>query len=137
MTAIGRSTRPKRVDAVTVIFVGYLLTWLCEGALRKWVAPGLQQPLYFSRVPFVIIAIILALRRLRPRLPFGAVAGLLTVTSVIAFGCLHVILGDQSFVSAVLGSRLMLEAILTPLAFSVLLGPHHAILGCRTAGTTR
>ena len=39
---------------VRLVFIIFLLL-IFEGALRKWVLPGLQRPLYFSRDPFVLL----------------------------------------------------------------------------------
>lgn len=58
----------------------YLILWIFEGALRKWVAPGLSGPLGVIREPFVALALLLAFRaRIFPSNGFVTLAGVLLV----------------------------------------------------------
>jgi hypothetical protein len=125
----GRTRRDR--DPVMWIFVGYVLVWLLEGVARKWLLPSLQQPLYFLRAPFVLAAIGLALRRVGSPPPAAVKFALIGTTAVGLFGIGHILVGDQSVVSAVLGCRLLLEAVLSPLAFAVLVRQHHVVAAAR------
>lgn len=101
--------------------LSYLALWLLEGALRKWVIPGLQNPLYFIRVLPVALAVVFAVSRLRRPWPLGAHLGVVYVMGIVVFTAFHVEKGDQTLVQAVLGCRLWLEAVLMPLALGPLL----------------
>jgi hypothetical protein len=44
------------------VFSAIVIMWLLEGAVRKWVAPSLSQPLFFARDPLMLALAILAFR---------------------------------------------------------------------------
>lgn len=47
---------------IRLLFWGYMILLLFEGALRKWITPGLSNPLLIVRDPFAIAIYILALQ---------------------------------------------------------------------------
>ncbi len=62
----------------------YFALLIFEGALRKWLFPGLAEPLLVVRDPVVLLAYVLALRAgVVPRSPFIAALGVLVVMSVM------------------------------------------------------
>lgn len=103
------------------LLLAYLALWLMEGVLRKWVAPALQNPLYFIRVIPVAMAIVYAAGRLRRPWPLAAHVATLYVMAIATFTAIHIARGDQTIVQAVLGCRLWMEALLMPLALGPLL----------------
>lgn len=52
----------RRTRAIRFCIWAYLVLWILEGALRKWVFPGLANPLGLIREPFVAAAYLLAFR---------------------------------------------------------------------------
>lgn len=54
---------PQDVAATRWLIFLYLLLWVVEGALRKWVLPGLATPLLLVRDPLVIAIYFLAFQR--------------------------------------------------------------------------
>jgi len=68
-----------RRTIVRLVFVVFLLL-VFEGALRKWVLPELQRPLYFARDPFVLLIYAYALiYGLVPRSPMLGILALFAV----------------------------------------------------------
>ena len=52
----------RRTRAIRFCIWAYIVLWILEGALRKWVFPGLANPLGLIREPFVAAAYLLAFR---------------------------------------------------------------------------
>ncbi|HCE00005.1 MAG TPA: hypothetical protein DER07_03065 [Armatimonadetes bacterium] len=52
----------RRTRAIRFCIWAYIVLWILEGALRKWVFPGLANPLGMIREPFVAAAYLLAFR---------------------------------------------------------------------------
>src|SRR5882757_6199194 len=68
----------------------YLILWLVEGGLRRWVLPGLASPLLLIRDPVVLAIYWLALQKgFFPRngfIGFGIALAILTIALAICFG---------------------------------------------------
>lgn len=64
----------------------YLLLFIFEGALRKWVAPGLSTPLLMVRTPIVIYMFVVASQRGWIRSPY--VKGLMVMSTICFFTAL-------------------------------------------------
>lgn len=64
----------------------YLLLFIFEGALRKWVAPGLSTPLLMVRTPIVIYMFVVASQRGWIRNPY--VKGLMVMSTICFFTAL-------------------------------------------------
>jgi hypothetical protein len=113
------------------LLLAYVLVWIFEGAARKWLLPALQQPLYFSRVVVVALAVIYVVSKLRRPWPLEAHLATVYVLFVAVFAATHMVSGAQTLVQAILGSRLWLEAILMPLALGPLLTRDDVLVAAR------
>jgi hypothetical protein len=123
---------PQRVaDRASKLLLAYTFVWIFEGAVRKWTVSGLQQPMYFARVPIVILIFLLALRNCRNPLPRLAIAAGGLSLFVLVFVAMHVIAGDETITQAVLGGRLFLEAFVTPIALAPFTRQRDALRICR------
>ncbi|WP_068768930.1 hypothetical protein OH491_22625 [Termitidicoccus mucosus] len=72
------------IRALRIAIWIYLALLIFEGALRKWVLPGLAEPLLVVRDPVVLLIYVLALGAgVVPRSPFLAVLGVLVALSVV------------------------------------------------------
>lgn len=80
----------------------YLLLWIFEGALRKWVLPGAQEALLIIRDPLLIMIYMLALGSgIVPRNAFlGVLAGLILFSGVFA-----VLAGQSNILVTIYGLR--------------------------------
>jgi len=80
----------------------YLLLWVFEGALRKWVMPGAQEALLIIRDPLLIGIYILALGAgIVPRSPFlGVLAALILFSGVFS-----VLAGQSNILVTIYGLR--------------------------------
>src|SRR3569833_2259666 len=80
----------------------YLLLWIFEGALRKWIMPGAQEALLIVRDPLLIGIYLLALGSgIMPRSPFqGVLAGLILFSGVCS-----VLAGQSNLLVTIYGLR--------------------------------
>jgi len=92
----------------------YFFLVVFEGALRKWVLPGLSSPLLIVRDPVAIFIIILATRRGFFTMNFFTI--ILSIISVVAIFT-AIFLGHQNIYVAVYGARVFL--IHFPLIFII------------------
>jgi len=105
-------TRQRLCNLVIIIY--YLL--ILEGALRKWIAPSYQRPLFFIRDPFVIWIYVIALSKgFWPRLTFLFWCGL--ALSMLALGSIVVHAGSVPLVIMAYGWRNYFAYL--PLAFII------------------
>jgi len=105
-------TRQRLCNLVIIIY--YLL--ILEGALRKWIAPSYQRPLFFIRDPFVIWVYVIALSKVFwPRLTFLFWCGL--ALSMLALGSIVVHAGSVPLVIMAYGWRNYFAYV--PLAFII------------------
>jgi hypothetical protein len=92
----------------------YFLLWIFEGALRKWILPGLASPLLIVRDPIAIYIIIKALglniKFMNPYVVLGFIFTLLGLAITITFG-------HGNLFVALYGARIML--IHFPLIFII------------------
>ncbi|TWU59560.1 hypothetical protein V7x_55510 [Crateriforma conspicua] len=92
----------------------YFLLVIFEGALRKWVLPGLATPLLVVRDPIALVTLYFAAKR--GLLPFNAY-----VVSAVTIGCLGfltaITLGHQSPFVAAYGARILVLHV--PMAFVI------------------
>jgi hypothetical protein len=86
------------------LFWLYFLLLIFEGALRKWVVPGLSAPLLLVRDPVAILIIIEAYRTNKWPARWSAVTGILT-SALLGLCIWQMILGDNSWIAAVYGLR--------------------------------
>ena len=86
------------------LFWLYFLLLIFEGALRKWVLPGLSAPLLLVRDPVAILIIIEAYRENKWPERWSVVMGILAC-ALLALCILQMILGDNSWIAAVYGLR--------------------------------
>ena len=61
--AAAPDAEPARLQPLRRLLWFYLLLWVTEGALRKWIAPGLASPLLIVRDPVLLAMYFLAWRR--------------------------------------------------------------------------
>lgn len=94
----------QRQSIVRLIFLLFLLL-IFEGALRKWVLPGLSNPLLFIRDPFLLAIYIKALQQRRIATNSLLQFGLLISICLTALALLQVALGDISIEIAGYGLR--------------------------------
>src|SRR4051794_6134737 len=73
-----------------ILFVTYIHLWVVEGALRKWIAPGLGTALYVGRDALFVggaIALLLASKRQHPlrvgELWLAIIGGLIAVWALV------------------------------------------------------
>lgn len=97
-------TQPGFVATRRLIWL-YVILWLTEGALRKWVAPQYSMELLLVRDPLVLVIYCFAVRaRVFP--PNGWVRFLGALTGLIAIQTLiHVVTGDVSLPVGLFGLR--------------------------------
>lgn len=92
----------------------YFLLVIFEGALRKWVLPGLATPLLVVRDPIAVVTLYVAASR--GRLPMNAY-----VISAIVIGCLGfltaITIGHQNAFVAAFGTRILVLHL--PMAFVI------------------
>jgi hypothetical protein len=86
------------------LFWLYFLLLIFEGALRKWVLPGLSAPLLLIRDPVALLIIIEAYRRNKWPARWSAVVGVLTC-ALLGLCIWQMILGDNSWIAAGYGLR--------------------------------
>src|SRR5690554_3707736 len=83
----------------------YFLLLIFEGALRKWILPGLATPLLVVRDPLAIWLIITALKNGRLHLsPYIAVSVIVGVVGIYT----ALFVGHGNFAVAVYGARILL-----------------------------
>lgn len=93
-----------RVRKIQLLLWGYFWLLIFEGALRKWVLPGLSTPLLVARDPFAIMAVFLAWPYLRR---WMAWIGWLWAIGLVAC-VLAVIVGHGDIITAAFGARILL-----------------------------
>ncbi len=86
------------------LFWLYFLLLIFEGALRKWVLPGLSAPLLLVRDPVAMLIIVEAYRKNKWPERWSVVIGVLTC-ALVGLCVLQVTLGDNSWIAAVYGLR--------------------------------
>jgi hypothetical protein len=86
------------------LFWLYFLLLIFEGALRKWLLPGLSAPLLLVRDPVAVLIIIEAYRTNKWPERWSVVIGVLAF-ALLGLCVLQVILGDNSWIAAVYGLR--------------------------------
>ena len=86
------------------LFWLYFLLLIFEGALRKWVLPGLSAPLLLVRDPVAMLIIVEAYRKNKWPERWSVVIGGLTC-ALVGLCVLQVTLGDNSWIAAVYGLR--------------------------------
>jgi len=86
------------------LFWLYFLLLIFEGALRKWVLPGLSAPLLLVRDPVAMLIIVEAYRKNKWPERWSVVIGILTC-ALVGLCVLQVTLGDNSWIAAVYGLR--------------------------------
>jgi uncharacterized membrane protein YuzA (DUF378 family) len=86
------------------LFWLYFLLLIFEGALRKWVLPGLSAPLLLVRDPVAIFIIIEAYRTNKWPERWSVVTGVLTC-ALLGLCIWQMILGDNPWIAAVYGLR--------------------------------
>lgn len=94
----------QRQSIVRLIFLLFLLL-IFEGALRKWVLPGLSNPLLFIRDPFLLAVYVKALQQRRIAMNSLLQFGLLLSVCLTALALLQVSMGDVPLVVAGYGLR--------------------------------
>lgn len=100
------------------LFIVYVLVWVFEGAVRRWLLPEAQSLVYFARVPVVLLILCNSLRFRQARLPGPAAAAAIVLVSLVLFELGHVLFSDAPVTSAVLGLRLYVEPWLVPLCLA-------------------
>jgi hypothetical protein len=75
----------------------YLLLWIFEGVLRKWVAPGLSGPLLVVRDPVLLLAVVMALSA--RRLGYSGWWGSLMILGVLTLLISLLFLGTNPMVA--------------------------------------
>jgi hypothetical protein len=108
----GLTVRQRRA---ATLFVVYVAIWVLEGALRRWLLPGLQELLFFARVPIVAMMVANS-STLNARSTRRTTWAWFLIVSVIAFGAVHVAVLHQELAVAVLGVRSYIEPWLVPVA---------------------
>lgn len=105
---------PKKYNTIKVAIWLYFLLWIFEGALRKWILPGLATPLLVVRDPIAIYIILRALylnvNFINPYVVFSSVFTLLSLAITLSFGHSNLFVG-------LYGARIML--IHFPLIFII------------------
>jgi len=86
------------------LFWLYFLLLIFEGALRKWVLPGLYAPLLLVRDPVAMLIIVEAYRKNKWPERWSVLIGVLTC-ALVGLCVLQVTLGDNSWIAAVYGLR--------------------------------
>lgn len=86
------------------LFWLYFLLLIFEGALRKWVLPGLSAPLLLVRDPVAMLIIAEAYRKNKWPQRWSTVTGILTI-SIVGLCALQLTLGDNSWIAALYGLR--------------------------------
>jgi hypothetical protein len=86
------------------LFWLYFLLLIFEGALRKWVLPGLSAPLLLVRDPVAMLIIVEAYRKNKWPERWSVVIGGLTC-ALVGLCVLQVTLGDNSWIAAAYGLR--------------------------------
>ncbi|GAB4016657.1 hypothetical protein GCM10028808_45800 [Spirosoma migulaei] len=83
----------------------YILLLLFEGALRKWILPGLSGPLLIVRDPVAIFILIIAWRyKILPQSVYISLMSLVGILSIF----IAVILGHGNLAVAIYGARILL-----------------------------
>lgn len=91
---------------VQLLLWAYFWLLIFEGALRKWISPGLSNPLLVIRDPICILAIMLGWRFLRHSPWWGWVVGL---WSIAALAVVFAVLGGHGDLSTALyGARILI-----------------------------
>jgi hypothetical protein len=104
-TVVQPSGNPETLKSLKKGIWIYFLLIVFEGALRKWVLPGLATPLLIIRDPVAIYLIVVSIRRgiLRPNV---FLSGIVTITILGFFTALF--LGHKNLIVAVYGARIFL-----------------------------
>lgn len=75
-----QSTNPNH-QLIKRLTYTYIVLWLVEGALRRWVLPGLATPLLVVRDPVVLMTYILVWKQSPPKSNFISIGALLALAS--------------------------------------------------------
>ena len=86
------------------LFWAYFLLLIFEGALRKWVAPGLSAPLLLIRDPVGLLILLEAFRTNRWPSRWSGVAGILAV-GFLLLGAIQIIVVNNPLIAALYGLR--------------------------------
>ena len=86
------------------LFWVYFLLLIFEGALRKWVAPGLSAPLLLIRDPVGLLILLEAFRTNRWPSRWSEVAGILAV-GFLLLGAIQIIVVNNPLIAALYGLR--------------------------------
>lgn len=90
---------------VNVIFIIYWLL-IFEGALRKWLFPGIHKILYFIRDPFVIYVYYLVIKhRMWPPVTPQFACGLIMAVLFVGLGLLHTLVEHLNPIVPIVGWR--------------------------------
>lgn len=86
------------------LFWAYFLLLIIEGALRKWILPGLSAPLLLIRDPIGLLIIVEAYRESKWPAKWSTVLGVLSI-GLLAICVLQLVAGDNPWFAAVYGLR--------------------------------
>jgi hypothetical protein len=98
--------KPARLKRVKQLLWLYFWLLIFEGALRRWILPGLSTPLLLVRDPIAILAVVMALPLLRQR-PWRSKVYTLFLIAPLAF-FLAITVGHGDFFTALYGGRILL-----------------------------
>jgi len=124
----GRSR--SKMPLLKKLFWLYFLLLIFEGALRKWVLPGLSAPLLLVRDPVAILIIFEAYRTDKWPQRWSVVTGILAC-AFLGLCALQVMLGDNSWIAAVYGLR----SYLLPFPVAFIMGENLDAEDLRKFGT--
>ena len=101
-----KKSSPKDPNHILKVWIWvYFFLWIFEGGLRKWVVPGLSQPLLLIRDPIIVWLLILASRR-------GLLKANFYLTGVVVLGVFCSIttlfFGHGNFLVTLYGARMLL-----------------------------
>ena len=100
-----RADQPAFVNQLKKGIWIYYLLLIFEGALRKWVLPGLASPLLIVRDPVAIVLILIAMKHNVLRL--NGYLLVITLIGIISF-VLALVFGHGNLYVALYGSRILL-----------------------------
>jgi len=86
------------------LFWVYFLLLIFEGALRKWIVPGLSAPLLLVRDPIGLLIILESIHTNKWPQKWAAIAGFLTV-GILLLCALQMIVVDNPWIAAIYGLR--------------------------------
>ncbi len=103
---IRQNPMPQRnkVPLLKKLFWAYFLLLIFEGALRKWVVPGLSAPLLLVRDPIGLLIVLEAIRTNKWPQKWSAVTGVLAVGMLLLCG-LQMIVVENPWIAAIYGLR--------------------------------